>query len=102
MNEDTRWVVNAFLADQDRIDPGKLDTTPMHVVGYRLALIEMVLTEVEDDDLECMAIRALGDSTRDLYLTPAYSQARLDALKAWVAAKRAYLEVIKAAYGASE
>ncbi len=96
---DTRWVVRHFLDDQYRINVKELDATRPHIISYRLALVDMVLTEVEDDDLECMAIRAMGERTRDLYMTPNLTQARLDAINAWVAARRAYLEVVKAAYG---
>lgn len=97
VNEDTRWVVRAFLDDQGRIDVRK--DPPLHIIAFRLALVDMVLTEVETDDLECLALRAVGETTRDLYMTPPRTRARVDAIEAWLSARRAHLEVIKAAYG---
>lgn len=70
MNKDTEWVVNSFLDEVGKVDVRDANP-PMHVLDLRLAKVDMALTEVGDDDLECLAVRALAEATRDLYLDPA-------------------------------
>jgi len=66
---DVRWIVRHFLAELEKVD--LRDTNPpLHILNYRLALADMLLTEVDDTDLECIAVRALAERIRDLCLTP--------------------------------
>jgi len=65
---ETRCVVDKFLDDLGRIDVREPD--PLHVINDRLALAAMVLTEVEEDDLEGLALLALAERTRDLCFEP--------------------------------
>jgi hypothetical protein len=91
MNEDTRWVVSHFL---DKFS-GLKSSDWMYVWRERERVAEMVLIEVVDDDLECMALHAMAKAGIALCQEPG----RLDLIEAFVATQRAHLEVVKAAYG---
>jgi hypothetical protein len=91
VSPDVCWTVQHFLAELQKVD--LRDTNPSrHELDRRLRLAEMVLTEVGNTDLECLAVRALAERTRDLCIAPA----SLDAIGAWVATRRAYLEAVEA------
>lgn len=92
MSPHTRELVCAFL---DELSSWALKDTapPMHVVERRLLLAEMVLTEVGQDDLECLALRALADATVNLCWTPMDPVIVSD----YVSARQAYLEVVESA-----
>lgn len=89
MTPHTRDLVRAFLAELSSLRLA--DTAPpMHVVERRLLLADMVLTEVGEDDLECLAVRALADAVTNLCWTPMAPEVVDD----YLSARRAYLEVL--------
>jgi hypothetical protein len=89
MSPHTREVVRAFLNELSTLR--LKDTEPaMHVVERRLLLADMVLSEVGEDDLECLAIRAMADCLINLCWTPT----DLDVVGDYLAARQAYLEVL--------
>lgn len=95
---DDKWLISKFLDDQDAID---LSDERPHIWEQRLALIEMVQHEVAGDDLEGLAVRAMADTTGKMcwaFLDTDLDR-RVAAIEAWTDSRRAYLEVLKAAYG---
>jgi hypothetical protein len=89
MLANTRWVVDSFLAELSSLR--LRDIAPaMHVVERRLLLADMVLAEVGEDDLECLAIRAMAECLVSLCWTPT----DLEVIGDYLAARQAYLEVL--------
>jgi hypothetical protein len=107
---DTKWLIRKFLEEQERIRddvgetvdaigrwledkengeeiPDDFPVPPMHVLNNRLALVDMVLTEVDNDNLGYMAVRGLAEETRNLCLAPANPQV----ICGWQAALRWFI-----------
>lgn len=58
MNSDQRWIVGALL---DELQTLKFnEPPPMHTVNHRLALIDMVLTEVAGNDIEELSLLGIA------------------------------------------
>lgn len=87
-----RFIVRPFLAELDAV---KLKTSvPLHVVHRRVLLAEHVLADVEGDDLEGMALRALAEAMIALCWSPRDR----DIIDCYLTARRGYLEVQQAQY----
>ena len=95
---DEKWLIRKFLEDQDAVD--LRDERP-HVWETRIALIEMVQHEVSGDDLGNLGVRAMAERTGKMcwsFLDTDLDKRKTD-IEAWVASRRAYLEVVKAEFG---
>lgn len=66
MNSDQKWIAGALLDALQTLKPN--ETPPMHTVNHRLALIDMVLTEVAGNDIEELSLLAIAESAQDLCL----------------------------------
>ena len=90
MNSSDRMVVQAFL---DELAGWRInDTNPTaHKTQRRMALAEVVSTEIQGDDIECLALRALAAAATDLCISPADAPT----IEAFLAAKRTYLEIVQ-------
>jgi hypothetical protein len=91
----TRWVVDEFLRELGGVRLTELDVQA-HVVERRMSLAAMVLTEVPNDDPECFALRGLAGAVVDLCRWPA----DVATVEQYLSAKRAYRDVLRAAYDA--
>jgi hypothetical protein len=90
MNSSDRALVRSFIAEFDSWKIG--DTNPpIYLTQRRMAIAEMILTEIQGDDLECLAVRAWATAATDRCISPD----DVPTAKAFVAAKRHYLEMLQ-------
>lgn len=94
IGSNTRWLVDAFLAELDAVKLNEPDA-PAHVVDRRAKLAGMVLAEVPNDDPECFALRGLAAAV--IELCSAWEPATLER---YLAARTTYRDVLRAAYDA--
>jgi hypothetical protein len=89
MNNDQRWIADAFLKDLEGIQFS--DHEPLYKSDRRLKLAEMVLMEIPGNDLDELALRATAEAYRDLW----HSQGDIEAVEHYIAMRRAHLEILK-------
>lgn len=92
MNRDQRWIANAFLHELDRV---KFYEQPrMHTIDRRLALAEMVLTEIPGDDPEEIALRADAEALRELCWDPT----NVNVIARYLEARAAHANLLKSVF----
>jgi hypothetical protein len=83
-----RFVADHFLKALDGID--FREPEPDHILDRRARLADMVLTEVDGDDIEALALRALASATLQLCMFAG----DLVTAESWVQALRTYTDVV--------
>jgi hypothetical protein len=89
MNSDQRWIVDAFEAELAAIKFS--EPQPMWDADRRLALADMILTELPGDDPEELAIRAEAEALWALCFNPTDR----DVIERYLATRRAHLELLQ-------
>jgi hypothetical protein len=93
VNSDQRWIADAFEAELQGL---KLSEPPaMSTADRRLALCDMILTEVGGDDPEELAIRAEAEALWGLCFSPTDR----GAIERYLIARRAHVDLVRAVLG---
>jgi hypothetical protein len=92
MNRDQRWIADSFEAELAAIKFSQ--PQPMWVADRRLALADMILTELPGDDLEELAIRAEAEAVWALCFSPTDR----GVIERYLSTRRAHLELLQATF----
>lgn len=92
MNRDQRWITDAFLAELENLKRG--ESAPMDVTSKRLAMCDMILTELDDADPEQMAWLATASAFQEVCLDPMNP----DVIDQFRAVLNAHAELLRATF----